>query len=103
MLAGTAVASNSMFRGLHSPICPLCRIAPSYIAKGTFVAVLFLAASAYGQSRSGVKIDLEQAIQLALDQNHALKAARTLIDQSRAQEITAAFRPNPVFTSDVHL
>ncbi len=64
------------------------------------MAALFLAASAYGQSRSAVKIDLEQAIQLALDHNHALKAARTLIDQSRAQEITAAIRPNPVFTYD---
>jgi cobalt-zinc-cadmium efflux system outer membrane protein len=47
-----------------------------------------------------VKIDLEQAIQLAIEHNHALKAARTLIEQSQAEEITAAIRPNPVFTYD---
>jgi cobalt-zinc-cadmium efflux system outer membrane protein len=78
----------------------LCRVAPSYIAKRTFVAVLVSAAKVYGQSQAAVTVDLEQAIQLALAQNHALKAARTQIDQSRAQEITAAIRPNPVFGYD---
>jgi len=47
-----------------------------------------------------MKIDLEQAIQLAIQHNHALQAARTQIEQSQAQEITAAIRPNPVFTYD---
>jgi cobalt-zinc-cadmium efflux system outer membrane protein len=47
-----------------------------------------------------VRIDLDQSIQLALEHNHALKAARTQIEQSQAQEITAAIRPNPVFTYD---
>lgn len=47
-----------------------------------------------------MKVDLEQAIQLALAHNHALKAARTQIQQSQAEEITAAIRPNPVFTYD---
>ncbi len=50
--------------------------------------------------RPVVRIDLDEAIRLAVEHNHALKAARTLIDQSRAQEITAAIRPNPVFTYD---
>lgn len=52
------------------------------------------------QTGSGVKIDLEQAIQLAIAHNHALKATRTLIQQSQAQEITAAIRPNPVLDLD---
>jgi outer membrane protein, heavy metal efflux system len=47
-----------------------------------------------------MRIDLDQAIHLALEHNHALKAARTQIQQSRAEEITAAIRPNPVFTYD---
>lgn len=47
-----------------------------------------------------VKIDLDQAIQLALAHNHALKAARTEIEQSQAEEITASLRPNPVLTWD---
>ena len=46
------------------------------------------------------RVDLEQAIQLALKHNHALKAAENTIQQSEAQEITAAIRPNPVFTYD---
>lgn len=63
-------------------------------------AVLFVAARAFGQSQFAVKIDLEQAIQLALAHNHTLKAAQTQIQQSQAQEITAAVRLNPVFTYD---
>jgi cobalt-zinc-cadmium efflux system outer membrane protein len=46
-----------------------------------------------------VRIDLDQAIELALEHDHMLKAARTLIQQSQAQEITAAIRPNPLVTS----
>jgi outer membrane protein, heavy metal efflux system len=53
-----------------------------------------------GGQQTPVKIDLEQAIQLALAHNHALKAARTQIQQSQAQEITASLRPNPVFSGD---
>ena len=44
------------------------------------------------------RINLEQAIQLALQHNHALLATRTQIEQNQAQEITAAIRPNPVFS-----
>jgi outer membrane protein, heavy metal efflux system len=55
--------------------------------------------TAAGQ-QTPVKIDLEQAIQIAIDHNHALKAARTQIQQSQAQEITASLRPNPVFSAD---
>jgi outer membrane protein, heavy metal efflux system len=47
-----------------------------------------------------VRIDLEQAIQLAQAHNHALKAAESQIEQSQAEEITASLRPNPVFTWD---
>ena len=52
------------------------------------------------QSPPSVRIDLEQAIQMAVAHNHSLKAARTQIQQSEAEEITAALRPNPVFTYD---
>jgi cobalt-zinc-cadmium efflux system outer membrane protein len=46
------------------------------------------------------RVDLEQAIQLAIKHNHALKAAENTVQQSEAEEITAAIRPNPVFTYD---
>ncbi len=55
---------------------------------------------AYGQTASEVKISLDQAIELAMAHNHALQAARSTIQQSQAEEITAAIRPNPVFTYD---
>ena len=58
-----------------------------------------MAASAQ-QAPPHSRIDLDQAIQLAVAHNHALKAAQSLIPQSQAQEITAAIRPNPIFTYD---
>jgi cobalt-zinc-cadmium efflux system outer membrane protein len=47
-----------------------------------------------------VKITLDDAIRLALQHNHNLLAARTTIDQSKAEEITANLRPNPSIFSD---
>jgi cobalt-zinc-cadmium efflux system outer membrane protein len=55
---------------------------------------------AFAQTQSAVKITLDQAIQLALEHNHALRAARTTIQQNQAQEITANLRPNPVVATD---
>jgi len=70
------------------------------LGSGVLIFVLLSTARAHGQSPAAVKIDLEQSIQLALAHNHALKAAQTQIEQSQAQEITAAIRPNPIFTYD---
>jgi len=65
-----------------------------------FLMVLSCQAVVGQQSPPSVRIDLEQAIQMAVVHNHALKAARTEIQQSQAEEITAAIHPNPVFTYD---
>jgi cobalt-zinc-cadmium efflux system outer membrane protein len=46
------------------------------------------------------RVTLDQAIDLAIQHNHSLQAARTLILQNKAQEITANLRPNPVFLVD---
>ena len=54
------------------------------------------AASAQGPLR----ITLDDAIQMALRHNHNLLAARTTIQQSEAEEITANLRPNPVLFAD---
>lgn len=54
---------------------------------------------AFGQQPPpAVKIDLQRAIHLALEHNHALLASKTEITQSKANEVTASLRPNPVFT-----
>jgi outer membrane protein, heavy metal efflux system len=50
------------------------------------------------QPPPAVRIDLERAIHLALEHNHALLAAKTQVTQSKANEVTASLRPNPVFT-----
>ena len=47
-----------------------------------------------------VRITLDDAIQMALQHNHNLLAARTTIQQSEAEEITANLRPNPVLSGD---
>jgi outer membrane protein, heavy metal efflux system len=62
------------------------------------VAVFLLAGGCFAQGTS--LISLDQAISLALAHNHALKAARTQIAQSQAEEITANLRPNPTLGAD---
>ena len=61
------------------------------------IIVLLLVGSAAAQTHT---ISLDQAVDLALTNSPALKAARTQIDQNRAQEITAGLRPNPVLQGD---
>jgi cobalt-zinc-cadmium efflux system outer membrane protein len=65
------------------------------------VVLFFLPASIRAQSTSSAtRIDLEQAIQLALTHNHALQAVRTVIRENESQEITANLRPNPAILWD---
>src|SRR5579862_1885319 len=46
------------------------------------------------------RVTLDQAIDMALKHNHSLQAARTMILQNQAQEITANLRPNPTISGD---
>jgi cobalt-zinc-cadmium efflux system outer membrane protein len=55
------------------------------------------AAPASGQA---VAVTLDEAIRLALANSPAIQAARTAIEQGRAQEITAGLRPNPLLSWD---
>src|SRR6202012_4532748 len=57
-------------------------------------------AQALAQKPGVVTITLEDAIQMALQHNHNLLAARTTIQQSEAEETTANLRPNPVLLGD---
>jgi sugar phosphate permease len=56
-----------------------------------------LSSSAAAQT---TKIRLDKALQLALDNSPSIRAARTQIEQSKAQEITAGLRPNPLLSWD---
>jgi cobalt-zinc-cadmium efflux system outer membrane protein len=57
-------------------------------------------ASTLAQKPGAQSISLADAIQLALDHNHSLLAARTTIQQNQAEEVTANLRPNPVLSGD---
>ena len=65
-------------------------------------AVILFGGAVFAQTPTSgpVKITLDQAVQMAHDHNHALKAARTTIQQNQAQEITANLRPNPTLSGD---
>jgi cobalt-zinc-cadmium efflux system outer membrane protein len=57
--------------------------------------------SAFGQvAARPSKITLDQAIELAIQHNHGLLAARTTILQNQALEVQANLRPNPTFFAD---
>ncbi len=45
------------------------------------------------------RLTMEDATRLALEHNQSLRAQRFAIDQAKASEITAALKPNPVFTN----
>jgi len=57
-------------------------------------------AQTLAQKPGAVTISLEEAIQMALQHNHNLMAARTVIQQNQAEETTANLRPNPVLLGD---
>src|ERR1017187_8777277 len=62
---------------------------------GAALACALLLNLAPGQTPQGpVAVTLDQAIQTALVHNQNLLAARTTVQQSQAQEITANLRPN---------
>jgi cobalt-zinc-cadmium efflux system outer membrane protein len=75
-LLGLAVAVGVCFAGIGSP--------------GTLRA----------QTQGPVRITLDEAVQMALEHNHSLLAARVTIQENQAQEITANLRPDPVLMGD---
>ena len=63
-------------------------------------AIFLLPLVGAGNGQNTTLISLDQAIDLALAHNHAIKATRTLILQNQAQEVTANLRPNPTLGVD---
>jgi cobalt-zinc-cadmium efflux system outer membrane protein len=76
------------------------------IAIGALLFLLFVrTASAQAPAQAApqppvARVTLDQAVEMALQHNHSLQAARTTILQNQAQEITANLRPNPVVSAD---
>jgi outer membrane protein, heavy metal efflux system len=78
-------------RGALMACCLICR--------------MLTATPAFGQAtpapaQGAIRITLDEAVQMALQHNHTILAARTTIDQSLAEEITANLRPNPFVFAD---
>src|ERR1700681_364327 len=67
-----------------------------------WILFLILIRAALAQ-QPATRITLEQAIQFALQHNHALLAARSTILQAQAAEITANLRPNSSIIDDSQL
>ena len=66
-----------------------------FAAYAAFTLALLSPSTAFAQAQGPVRITMDEAIQLALQHNHSLLAARTTIQQNQAEEITANMRPNP--------
>ncbi len=56
-------------------------------------------APAQGTAQKLAQLTLDEATRLALERNQSLRAQRLAIDQAKANEITAALKPNPVFSN----
>jgi len=82
---------------LNSPV--LLRKFGVYVVL-TLVLARALMSSAFSQSTGPTSITLDEAIQMALQHNHNMLAARTTIQQSEAEETTANLRPNPTLFAD---
>ena len=81
------------------------------ILAGHFVgaALLAVGATATGSAQTAgggappqvqaARVSMADAVRLALEHNHQLRAQRLNVDLSKADEITAGLKPNPVLTS----
>lgn len=81
---------------------------PVRLGVASLVIVLILAAPRPGRAQAQpapasaqapVILTLDEATRLALERNQSLRAQRLAIDQAKAIEITAATKPNPVFSN----
>jgi cobalt-zinc-cadmium efflux system outer membrane protein len=92
-----AINFQNRRRPLNSPV--LLRKFGVYVVL-TLVLARALMSSAFAQSTGPTSITLDEAIQMALQHNHNMLAARTTIQQSEAEETTANLRPNPTLFAD---
>ncbi len=62
--------------------------------------IVSTAFTAIACAQTPARISLDDAIKLAVEHSHALKAAQSQIPQNQASEITANLRPNPLLSWD---
>ena len=72
----------------------------SLVGRRVGAMVLWLAVPATAAAQTpAARLSMADAVRMALEHNHQLASQRLNVDISRADEITAALKPNPVFTS----
>jgi outer membrane protein, heavy metal efflux system len=79
----------------------------SIVGRGVLVVSLAAPAAAAAQTAAppappaapAARVSMADAVRLALEHNHQMRAQRLNVDISKADEITAALKPNPVLTS----
>jgi outer membrane protein, heavy metal efflux system len=76
----------------------ICRTIHAGVCLGAMACAL--TSAAFGQATGSARITIDEAIQMALQHNHNMLAARTAIAQSEAEETTANLRPNPALFAD---
>ena len=97
---GTEIRCRSRRRPLNTKSATL-NMQNRWIVIATSLAFAFSANPARAQNPApAASITLDQAIEIALRQNHNLLATRTTVQQNQAQEITANLRPNPTLFTD---
>ena len=64
----------------------------------TLLLTVLCVSATFGQQSA--RITLDDAIKLAIENSPSIRAQRTTIDQSKAQEVTANLRPNPDLSWD---
>jgi cobalt-zinc-cadmium efflux system outer membrane protein len=69
------------------------------LGAGLLAIALPATAAAQAPAAPLARVSMADAVRLALEHNHALRAQRLNVDISKADEVTAALKPNPVFTS----
>jgi cobalt-zinc-cadmium efflux system outer membrane protein len=77
----------------------MIKLRPEVFRRSVPAAVVVLLVG-LATAQTSTRINLDQAIDLALAHSHTLKAARSQIPQNQAQEVTASLRPNPTLAWD---
>lgn len=100
-----AMETSSLNRSLKmdTKLKRISRQSMESVRIGCLIALLltsFIPALPQTAAKGATRLSLEDAIQLALQHNHTLIAARNTIQQSEAEEVTANLRPNPTLTVD---
>src|SRR5580704_3680368 len=88
------------FRSWRHPLNSLALLRKFRSHLVTTMLACALCSPAFGQGAGPASVTLDEAIQMALQHNHNLLAARTTIQQSQAEEITANLRPDPTLIGD---